>query len=128
MEKISKEQEKALKTAFDQIGLEKPSHSFLSHVMEVVEAKEKNVTPLISKKGWFLIVLVFATCLSLLIFYPKEGSAYFDMVFSYRTDFFQNLFQGFKISKTMVMGISLLGLFLLQLPFLIKMTGRERTF
>lgn len=126
MEKLSNEQEKVLKTAFNELGLEKPSENFVSSVMEAVKAKQSISAPLINKRGWAVIVLVFLTCFSLLAFYPKEGPIFFDMVFSNRTDFFQSLFQGFKVSKTMVMGISLLGLFLLQLPFLLKMMNRER--
>ena len=127
MEKLTEEQEKFLKTTFDELGLEKPSPDFASNIMKVVEEKSSISAPLVSKKGWLMIVLVFLTSLSMFLFYPKEGSIFFDMVFSYRTDFFQDLFQGFQIPKTMVMGISLLGLFLVQLPFLIKMMNRERT-
>ena len=127
MEKLTEEQEKFLKTTFDELGLEKPSPDFVSNIMKVVEEKSSISAPLVSKKGWLMIVLVFLTSLSMFLFYPKEGSIFFDMVFSYRTDFFQDLFQGFQIPKTMVMGISLLGLFLVQLPFLIKMMNRERT-
>ncbi|PRX55440.1 hypothetical protein [Flagellimonas meridianipacifica] len=127
MEKLSKEQEKVLKTALAQIGLEKPSEDFLSNVMDAIEMQEKVTTPLISKKGWLLITFVFALSLSLLVFYPEEGSVVFDMVFSYRAGFVEKLFQGLEISKTMMMGICLLGLFLFQLPFLIKMTDKERS-
>nr|WP_298997882.1 hypothetical protein [uncultured Allomuricauda sp.] len=127
MEKLSKEQEKVLKTALDQVGLEKPSQDFLSNVMNTIEIQQKVASPLVSRKGWLLISLVFILSLSLLVFYPEEGSSFFDMVFSYRVALTENLFQGLKISKTLAMGISLLGLFLLQLPLLIKMTSRERT-
>ncbi|WP_422859455.1 hypothetical protein ACOKFD_00485 [Flagellimonas sp. S174] len=127
MEKLSKEQEKVLKTALDQVGLEKPSQDFLSNVMNTIEIQQKVTSPLVSRKGWLLISLVFILSLSMLVFYPEEGSSFFDMVFSYRAAFTKNLFQRLKISKTLAMGISLLGLFLLQLPLLIKMTSRERT-
>jgi len=128
MEKLSKEQEKVLKNAFDQVGLEKPSKDFVANIIGVVETQEKMITPLISKKGWLLMVFVFALSMSVFVFYPQDGAIIFDTIFSYRADFMENLFQGFQISKTMVMGISLLGLFLFQLPFLIRMTSKERVF
>ena len=126
MEKLSKEQENVVKSAFEQVGLEKPSNDFLFNVMDAIEAQEHVTPPLISKKGWILIVSVFALSMSIFVFYPQNGSAIFDTIFSFRADFIENLFDGFQISKTMVMGISLLGLFLFQLPFLIKMTHKER--
>ena len=128
MEKLSKEQEKVLKKALDQIGLEKPSPDFLSNVMDAIEIQGQTTSPLIGKKGWILLVFVFTVSLGLLAFYPEEGSALFDTVFSYRFEFAQNLFKEFKISKTLAMGIALLGLFLFQVPLLLKMTHRERTF
>ena len=126
MEKLSKEEEKVIKNALDQVGLEEPSQGFLSNVMQAIEIESKITSPLVGKKGWMLLVFVFAVSLGVLALYPQEGSALFDRVFSYRFEFAQNLFQEFKVSKTLVMGISLLGLFLFQLPFLIKMTNKQR--
>lgn len=126
MEKLSKEQENVVKSAFKHVGLEKPSNDFLSNVMDAIEVQEQVTPPLISKKGWILIASVFGLSMSIFVFYPQNGSAIFDTIFSFRANFTENLFDGFQISKTMAMGISLLGLFLFQLPFLIKMTHRER--
>ena len=128
MEKLSEEQEKVLRKALDQVGLEEPSPNFLSNVMDAIEVQAKSTSPLIGKKGWMLLAFVFIVSLGVLVFYPEEGSTVFDTIFSYRLEFAQNLFQELKIPKTMVMGMALLGLFLFQVPFLIKMTSRERSF
>lgn len=129
MEKLSQKQEENLKSIFHEVGLEKPSKDFVSNIMNVIETSENTVKvskPLISKKGWVLIISVFVISCGALLFYPGQGSDFFNTVFTYRADFTKKAFQGFEISKTLVMGIALLGLFLFQLPFLIKMTSKER--
>ncbi len=129
MENLSQEQDKKLKRAFSEVGLEKPSPDFISNIISEIELQRTSgivVKPLISRKGWVLLFSVFAICGSVLGLYPEQGSSLFDMLSSFRTDFLKDIFQGLKISKTMTMGISLLGLFLFQLPFLLKIVNKER--
>ncbi|TAI48316.1 hypothetical protein [Flagellimonas allohymeniacidonis] len=130
MDKLSSREEEQLKKAVQKVGLEKPSMEFTANVMTALERKmvrHIKPAPLLSKKGWSVIILVFVVCCSLIYFYPKEGIELFDQVRQFRLGFARNIFEGVQISRTMVFAISLLGLFLLQLPFLMQLVNKQRT-
>ena len=130
MDKLSRREEDQLKKAVQKVGLEKPSAQFTANVMSALEhkmVKHLKPAPLLSKKGWFIIIFVFTAWCSLIFFYPKEGIELFDQILQFRMSFAQNIFEGVQISKTMVFAISLLGLFLLQLPFLMQLVNKQRS-
>nr|WP_299342082.1 hypothetical protein [Allomuricauda sp.] len=129
MDKLSSKEEDRLKRAIDEVGLEKPSKMFTTNVLNVIQRKMVEYSqpaPLISKKGWALVIFIFAGCCSLFLFYPNEGIQWFRTLEQLNAQFPQGLFDGIKISKTAVFAISLMGLFLLQLPFLLQLVNKQR--
>lgn len=111
--------EKFTKHIFDEIGLEKPSSSFVKNVMgeiEVLAEAKKNVyKPLISKRAWVVILF---SCIGLIlgiILNPMESVIFQDIKINVDLNIFKNLI----FSDTVIYGISVLGvLCIVQVLFL----------
>lgn len=107
-------------------SLESPSFGFTSEVMSQVVALNSDKTtvykPLISKKAWSLIALIFVTlCVYLILDTNAESSSWFsslnlNMLFNNKIS---NSLSGFTISNTLFYAIALFGfMFCIQIPFL----------
>jgi len=127
MEKHSKKIENFTDKALERAGLEKPSVSFLDDVMEKVEQTSIQTvyTPLVTKKGWWLVAAVFVGVVAMLYFYQPEILPYFSN--SIQTPMFKNPFEDVEVSKTTIYAIGFLGLFLVQLPFLKRLIGNQQS-
>jgi len=123
MEKLSKNIDRITKNIIKDGGLHQPSPSFLTNVMEAVEAQTANnevfYKPLISKRIWILLATLSVVVLGLLFIFPVFSEAY---LFSQHSilegiNFEFNL-PKINLSKTTIYGIGFLSLFLIQIPFL----------
>lgn len=111
--------EKFTKHIFDEVGLEKPSSSFVKNVMGEIEvlpeAKRIVYKPLISKRAWAVIL---ASCIGLVlgaIANPIESVIFQDMKINVDLNIFKNL----VFSDTLIYGISVLGILcIVQILFL----------
>ncbi len=124
MDKPTKEFDAIADKIIEEAGFVNPSIDFTSKVMEkiVVRSASKFVyTPLISKSGWVFIVGIFAISIGLLYLYPMGGASYFSDMKISELPQITNPFANLKLSKTLVMGIGTLTLFLVQIPFLKKL-------
>lgn len=123
--KEDKRIEKFTKDIFNEIGLEKPSASFVNNVMEFVEAPVKSVEliykPLITKKMWTLIVTSFISIIVwMLVDAPNESSFFdeFNIITYIDIDF--NFFKGVTISSPIIYGLSVFGLLVLVQIYFLK--------
>lgn len=122
---MSDDKEKQLdewsKKLFDKIALETPSFNFTTQVMKEVvllsENKSVKYTPLISKKVWFIIGLVFSGLLGFAVFAKVLTT---ESWFSTRSNIKMTaLIPELSVSKTALYAIVLFGIMLLiQLPLL----------
>ena len=102
--------EKFTKRIFDEIGLEKPSSSFVKNVMGEIEVlsdtKRIAYKPLISKNVWFVIL---ASCIGLFLWTainPAESVIFQNVKINMDLNIFKNL----VFSDTVIYGISVLGI------------------
>lgn len=102
--------EKFTRHIFDEIGLEKPSPSFVKNVMGEIEvlANTKRIVykPLISKNAW---VVILASCIALFLWTaisPIESVIFQDIKINVDINIFKNL----VLSDTVIYGISVLGI------------------
>jgi len=100
--------EKFTKHIFDEIGLEKPSSSFVENVMGEIEILGDTrivYKPLISKRVWFIILI---SCIALFLWSainPTESAIFQDIKINVNLNIFKNL----VFSDTVIYGISVLG-------------------
>ncbi|MCK8522012.1 hypothetical protein M0D21_10565 [Aquimarina sp. D1M17] len=107
-------------------GLENPSPSFLSNVMNQVETSVSKDTivykPLISKKGWIIVLLTVSVLIGAL-FLLYNGESVFNKV-NFPFDYFikfENPLSGINFTKTTTYAIVFLALlFFVQIGFLKK--------
>lgn len=121
MEKPYSSLEKATKKWVQEAGLEQPSAAFSANVMKAISEKKKISTayqPLITKRGWLVVVGVFVLSVLLLLFIPTSEFSLFDSLQTPQLPAFNNPFDNWKVSKTFVYAIGFLLLFLVQIPFL----------
>ena len=121
MEEPFNKQDKILRDLLQESSLEKPSLDFSKAVMEKIQAKSPVTAykPLISKRSWGWIALVFLIASVGLYFYPESNWIDLDRGFvveklSGTTTFFPNV----EISKTTLYAVVFLALFFIQIPFL----------
>lgn len=120
---IDKLTEKLVKEA----GIHKPSPNFLNNVMSAVEQKsvKRVYEPLISRSAWLVIGVLSVTLLIVLLIFPFVQLPFIsDLQLSQKLDF-QNPFSAIKFSKTTVYAVGFLGLFLIQIPFLKRLSERK---
>src|SRR5690606_23891159 len=100
--------EKFTKHIFDEIGMEKPSSSFVENVMGEIEILGDTrivYKPLISKRVWFIILI---SCIALFLWSainPTESAIFQDIKINVNLNIFKNL----VFSDTVIYGISVLG-------------------
>src|SRR5690606_2718756 len=102
--------EKFTKHIFDEIGIEKPSSSFVKNVMGEIEvladSKRIEYKPLISKAVW-VIIFAFSIVLSLwVLINPTESVILQDLKINVDLNIFKNL----VFSSAVIYGISVLGI------------------
>jgi hypothetical protein len=122
MEKSSKKIDRITQEIVRSGGLNKPSTNFKANVMEAVsmiESEKISYTPLISKKIWIVLAMVFLVVLVYLFqFTNTDFDLLEDIPLFEKLAAFDLSFPEMKLSKEMIYGIGFLGLFLLQVPFL----------
>lgn len=122
-----KNSDKFIKEWVHEAGLEKPGVTFNMKVLERIESKAsfQNATPLISKKGWFVLSMLFVVSIALLYFYPSELFSFTGNKISDIVDKIENL-KKVSISKTTQYAFMFLALFLVQIPFLKHYLDKQR--
>ncbi|NMH86411.1 hypothetical protein [Flavivirga algicola] len=114
------------KRVIKETSLESPSFNFTASVMsQVTELNDHSVTaykPLISKKGWIIISIIFLGLVAYMLFgIQKEQTNWFDALdlsILYNNKI-TGLFSGFSIPKTLTYAIALFGfMFCIQVPIL----------
>ena len=120
MEEQFKKEDRILKKLISEVGTEKPGPNFNSKLMEQIEQRASEriqYQPLISKKGWVLLGLMFVIPALLYFVLPLElGHREFGLPWK---DFGQ-LVPEFRFSKVFMYGTIFLTLFFLQIPLLKK--------
>ena len=102
-------------------GLHKPSDNFVVNVIEAVstlEIKQEVFKPLISKKGWMLLILFSIAIIIILTIFPNNDYSFLSSYEFFQKPIFNISIPELKLSKEMIYGIGFLGMFLLQIPFL----------
>ena len=106
-------------------GLHTPSPGFMEHVMQAIETDTKTsrvYKPLITGKGWIVLLLVLAGCASLLYFFPMGGESQWvseaarNNIKQYLS--FGDALSGITFSKTLAYCVGVMALFLFQIPLL----------
>jgi len=103
--------DKTLASLLERTIIEKPSDTFLSDIMAQVETKKKvEFQPLISKKGWSVILSLFTIFVLYLIFNDgtEESASVLNNISPYleaSKNLFSNLFKGFYISPLLAISI-----------------------
>jgi len=122
-----KNSEKFTKDLIQEAGLEKPSASFELKILEKIEAKplSKKTTPLISKKGWFILCIIFLVSSVLIYMYPSETLSLKEYKIS---TLFSKLgrLEISSFSATTQYAFIFLALFLVQIPFLKHYLDKQR--
>jgi hypothetical protein len=120
-----KDIEKFTKDIFIEIGLEKPSSSFVNNVMNRVEAPVKSMNviykPLITKKMWgFIATCFFGIIVWMLVTTPNESSFLNKLNLNLITNIDFNFFKGVSFSSPIIYGLSVFGLLVLVQIYLLK--------
>lgn len=120
MEKQFNKQDSLVKEWMNELPMESPSPDFTSRVMERITAKATvtQYQPLISKRVWILIGILFVGALLWLYFNPSS-----EMIPAEATSFLEgfewnNPLTEIRLPKTVVYAIGFMALFLLEIPFL----------
>lgn len=102
--------EKFTKHIFDEIGLEKPSSSFVKNVMGEIqvlpEAKRLVYNPLISKRAWTVILVSCIVLVLAITLNPIEPVIFQDI----KINFDLNIFKNLVFSDTLIYGMTVLGI------------------
>jgi len=121
MDKQSEKFEKLTQKWVSEAGVEQPSSSFVSNVMQAVEQRakmQKEVRPLVSKRAWMGVAAFIVGVAALFYFFPTGDTSYLEKLPLNEIPQFNNPFKGLEVSKPMVYAIGFLALFLVQIPFL----------
>ena len=127
MEKPFKENDEQLRNWMKELPLDKPSPDFTNKVMGRIQAKSATTkyTPLISKRSWYIIGLIFLGASIWLYFNPStqlfanEQASLFDGIQ------FNNPFEALQLSRTSLYAIAFLALFMVQIPFLKRLVEKN---
>ncbi|WP_303316140.1 hypothetical protein Q4Q34_12810 [Flavivirga abyssicola] len=114
------------KKVIKEAPLERPSFNFTVSVMsQVTELSNNSITvykPLISKKGWIVISIVFFTLIIyMLLGIQEEPTSWFDSLdlSVLSNNKLTSLFSGFSMPKSLTYAVMLFGLmFCIQIPLL----------
>ncbi|MDO5981613.1 hypothetical protein [Flavivirga spongiicola] len=113
--------------------LERPSFNFTASVMsQVTELSNNSVTeykPLISKKGWIVISIIFLALMAYMLLGIQEGStSWFDALdlSLLSNNKIINLFSGFSVSNTLTYAVVLFGFMLCVQVFYLKNHFNQR--
>ncbi|HBR54208.1 MAG TPA: hypothetical protein DEA82_08465 [Flavobacteriaceae bacterium] len=128
MEKPYKKDEQTFRELMQMGGTEKPSKNFASKVMLAIQAEKEPVkaTPLVSLKGWIVLVFIFVASSALLYYFPIEN-ALFSKNMTQSFSNFNEMMSSLKMSKGMWYACVFLSLFLVQLPFLKRFLDKQRS-
>ncbi|MAM27921.1 MAG: hypothetical protein CMC13_02770 [Flavobacteriaceae bacterium] len=128
MEKPYKKDEQTFRELMQMGGTEKPSKNFASKVMLAIQAEKEPVkaTPLVSLKGWIVLVFIFVASSALLYYFPIEN-ALFSKNMTQSFSNFNEMMSSLKMSKGMWYACLFLSLFLVQLPFLKRFLDKQRS-
>jgi hypothetical protein len=121
MENSPKEIEKLTQGWVQEAGIEQPPLDFVQKVMDAVDAsakKSKVYRPLISRRGWSLVAVLFGASLVIGYLIPLGEFAQLDSIDFSNLPSIQNPFEDMKVSKPMLYAVGFLTLFLVQIPFL----------
>ena len=121
MENSSKKIEKLTQEWVKEAGIEQPSLGFVHNVMDSIEvsaSQAKVYQPLISRRGWGLIAILFIASLVAIYLLPLGESPYFGNLDFSNLPTFENPFEGVEVSKPVLYAVGFLALFLVQIPFL----------
>jgi hypothetical protein len=120
MEEQFKKEDRIIRKLVSEAGLEQPGPDFKSALMDQIRqrASEKlQYTPLISKKGWWLLGVLIVLTIVLLYFIPIDNTT---SIFKIPLNDLGSMIPEFRFSKTFMYGTIFLGLFLFQIPLLKK--------
>lgn len=121
MEQPSKKEERLIAKMIKEAGLEHPSAGFADRVLDSIKPTpsiQTSYKPLITIQGWLVITIAIVITL---IMVSKTNVGEFGLFDSFSSSNFislTNLFNGFRVSNTMLYAICLLGLFWIQIPLL----------
>ena len=128
MEKSSKKIDRITQRTIRSGGLHQPSADFMDNVMKAVikiESNKVTYTPLIPKRVWIILSLLFLGISIYLLLFSNTGYSFLEnLVLFDKIAAIDLSFPKMKLSKEMIYGIGFLGLFLLQIPFLKRQLDR----
>ncbi|AVI51400.1 hypothetical protein C5O00_09540 [Pukyongia salina] len=120
MEEQFKKEDRILKKLISEAGTEKLGSNFNMKLMEQIEQRASEriqYQPLISKKGWVLLSIIFILPTLLYFTIPVELNG---LPFDLPWKSLGQMLPEFKISKVFMYGTIFLALFFLQIPLLKK--------
>lgn len=120
MEEQFKKEDRILKKLISEVGTEMPGPNFNKKLMEQIEQRASEriqYQPLISKKGWVLLGIIFLLPILLYFAIPVELDG---LPFDLPWKSLGQMLPEFKISKVFMYGTIFLALFFLQIPLLKK--------
>lgn len=116
--------ERFTKDILNEVGLEKPSLSFVENVMGVVEkplvVNSTIYKPLISKKAWLLIAVCFIGIMTYAYRLPLKTSLFDKMVLNLNTEINFNFLQGISFSRPVIYALSVFGILVFAQIYLLK--------
>lgn len=122
MEEQFREEELFLKELLKEAGPERPSANFRRNIMEAVQPKKETMVykPLISGKGWFLVVTLLVST-SVVLYYMSAGWKY-----KVNFSFLHSVsIPKLNFSTVMLYGIGFISLFFLEIPFLKRLVEKQ---
>jgi len=128
MEHTNHNWDSASKKVLNEAGLHKAPADFMPNIMNAIAKaglQHIQYKPLISKKGWFVILLAGVTILALIVLNIPIERNYLDGVNLSVADKLKEAIGPLEFSKTVLYSIGFLGLFLIQLPFLKRLLDRR---
>ena len=120
MEEQFRDMDRLTRKWVKEAGEHQPSASFLSNVMMGIERQvaKQAYQPLISRKAWVFIVLLFIGWMGVLYYYPATQLNFLKELTVTGYFSFENPFSSIDISNITMYAIGFLALFLVQIPFL----------
>lgn len=127
MEKQSKHLEKFTDKLLEEAGLHQPSADFKLKVMQQIEQTSITAAykPLISKRGWIILATVIVIIGGLMFIAPTTNSeaGYLSNMNIDLLGSFELPFEKVEITKKLLYAVMCISLFLVQIPFLKKLTN-----